>query len=64
MSFWINDRAGVAYESNEAGLCKWDPSSSSFNIPMSAEEIDALPFPCRRVTCEDAVDFARSHSAA
>ncbi len=62
MSFWINDRAGVAFEFNEAGLCKWDPSSSSFNIPMNSDESRGKMFGSRRVSESEAEAFIRSHA--
>ena len=37
MSFWINDRLGVAYESNEYGTLRWNPSEMEFNIPITSE---------------------------
>ena len=62
MSFWINEKAGVAYESNESGWCKWVPDSKSFNDPMSIEEMKSLPWDARkRVSEDEAVAFAESH---
>ena len=63
MSFWINDEAGVAWEFNEAGECRWNPSSSSFNLPMKPGENSANRFGARRATEDEAEAFARSHVA-
>lgn len=40
--FFINDRVGVAYESCEGGLARYNPKDDDFNILMANEEIDAV----------------------
>lgn len=64
--FFINDRVGVAYESCEGGLARYNPKDDDFNILMANEEIDAVlgDVPVRRVTEEEALDFMRSKFSA
>ena len=64
MGFFINDKAGIAYESTEGGLAKWNPVAKDFTTLMSAEEIDALSFPQRRVSEDEAFDFMLAKMSA
>ena len=58
----------------QKGVAKWNPVAKDFTTLMSAAEIDALPFPHRVVSEDEAFDFmlskcqhpvlkARSHKA-
>ena len=64
MSFWINDRAGIAYESTEGGLAKWNSESASFNVLMSRDEISSLMFPRKRVSEDEAEAFMLAKDSA
>lgn len=64
MSFWINDKLGIAFEFNEAGFCKWDPSSNSFNDLMVGSEMSSAISDMRNVSEDEAEAFARSHIKA
>ena len=60
MSFWINDRLGVAYESNEYGHLLWNPSEMEFNIPITFESLWGNRFldGVRRVSEAEAEEYA------
>ena len=66
MSFWINDRLGIAYESTEGGLAKWNSNDDDFTASFSFEERKSLRprIGSRSVTCDVAKAFMRSKSAA
>lgn len=64
MSFWIDDKGGFAYESVEGCLAKWNPVAKDFTTLMSAEEIDALSFPQRCVSEDEAFDFMLAKMAS
>ena len=38
MSFWINDRLGVAFDSNEGGTRLWDAKQKDFCKAVSSKE--------------------------
>ena len=38
MSFWINDRLGIAYDVNEGGTRLWDAKLKDFCKAVSSEE--------------------------
>ena len=64
MAFFINDELGVAYESTEGGLAKWNSEDEDFSDLMSSEEIDALTSPSqKRVSEREAFSFMRSKSS-
>ena len=63
MSFWINDRLGIAYESTEGGLAKWNSDDDDFTASFSFEEIDSVMSGRRSCTCDVAKAFMRSKSA-
>ena len=64
MSFWINDRLGIAYESTEGGLAKWNSEDDDFTELMSRDERYAADMESRSVTCDVAKAFMRAKSAA
>lgn len=66
MAFWINDRAGIAYESTEGGLTKWNSESASFNVLMSFEEMRSLRprIGSRRVSEDEAEAFMLAKDSA
>ena len=67
MSFWINDRAGIAYERTEGGLAKWNSKSASFNVLMSAAEREAAGAyspETRRVSEDEAEAFMLAKDSA
>lgn len=41
MSYWINDRLGIAFETNEGGIVLWDSTQKDFASVMPSEEIKA-----------------------
>ena len=63
MSFFINDKAGVAYETCEGGMAKWSSVDKDFNTLMSSEETRRFAFPARRVKEEEAFDFMLAKDA-
>ncbi len=65
MSFWINERLGIAYESTEGGLAKWNSEDDDFTSSFSLEERKSLRpiIGSRSCTCDEAKAFMRSKSA-
>lgn len=63
MSFWINERLGIAYESTEGGLAKWNPEDDDFTSSFSFGEIKSVTIGSRACTCDEAKAFMRSKSA-
>lgn len=45
-------------------MAKWNPVAKDFTTLMSAAEIDALPFPHRVVSEDEAFDFMLSKMSA
>ncbi|OQC18815.1 MAG: hypothetical protein BWX70_03395 [Verrucomicrobia bacterium ADurb.Bin070] len=62
--FFINDKAGIAYESTEGGIAKWRSADKDFTRLMSSEERAAFMSPCRRVSADEAADFMLAKDAA
>ena len=58
MSFWINDRLGIAFESNEGGFFVWDSGERSFYAPMSWQEIQTLKPSVGARSCSEDEAFA------
>ena len=63
MSYFICDKAGVAFELGEYGAHKWSSEDNEFSNSMSAEEVrDA--FPRRQVRESEAIAFCLANSPA
>ncbi|MBO7687493.1 MAG: hypothetical protein J6V72_13965 [Kiritimatiellae bacterium] len=63
--YFISDEAGIAYESVEGGLAKFDPKTDDFTDLMSPSEMDfVFDKSMRRVSADEALAFARSKAAA
>ncbi len=59
--FFISDEAGIAYESVEGGLAKFNPRTDDFTDLMSPSEMTyVLGKSMRRVSADAALRFARS----
>ena len=63
MSFWINEKLGIAYESTEGGLAKWRSEDDDFTASFSFDEIKSVTMGSRSCTCDEAKAFMRSKSA-
>ena len=66
MSFWINGRLGIAYESNEGGTRLWDARSKDFSKAVSSVESRSITRfsdirPCSE---NEAFAFAEAKEAA
>ena len=62
--FFISDEAGIAYESVEGGLAKFNPRTDDFTDLMSPSEMTSvLGKSMRRVSADAALRFARSKAA-
>lgn len=64
MPFFINDKAGIAYEDVEGGIAKWSSKDKDFTILMSSEERRMFAFPARRVSADEAFDLMLAKDAA
>ena len=62
--FFISDEAGIAYESVEGGLAKFNPRTDDFTDLMSPSEMTSvLGKSMRRVSADAALRFVRSKAA-
>ncbi len=62
MAFWINDRLGIAFESTEGGLAKWNPEDDDFTSSFPFEEIGPVRIGSRSCSCDEAKAFMRAKS--
>ena len=58
--YFISDKAGVAWASDEYGAHKWSFEDNDFTEFMSTDETRAA-FPRRRVTESEAIAFSLKH---
>lgn len=58
--YFISDKAGVAWASDEYGRHKWSFEDNDFTDFMSTSETRAA-FPSRRVTESEAIAFSLAH---
>ena len=65
MSFFINKRLGIAFESTEGGLAKWNPESASFDLLMTLSELNSLRprDGCRQCSEDEADAYMRAKEA-
>ena len=64
--FFINDKAGVAFERNEAGVVRFSPEDKDFTVVASAEERAKFAYGpgIRRVMEEEALAFMEAKLAS
>ena len=61
--YFISDKAGVAWASDEYGSHKWSFENNDFTEFMSTDE-ERAAFPPRRVTESEAIAFSLANSPA
>ena len=65
VSYWINDRLGIAFESNEGGIVLWDSTQKDSAGSMPSEEIKASNpcMDCRRCSEDEAFAYMEAKDA-
>jgi len=52
MAFWIDEKAGIAYESTEGSRAKWTSEDKEFNVFMSLGKRRRFKYPRKRCSIE------------
>lgn len=65
MSYWINDRLGIAFESNEGETRLWDAETQDFCKALPSAELRALNpwLDCRRCSEDEAFAYMEAKDA-